>query len=73
MEFYCIPYWPAFRSVGVGGPIATGCIAVSVDVVLKVLLSALVARSALFWDIMQRIVAIPYRRFGLTCWSLPGA
>jgi hypothetical protein len=28
-----------------------------------------VERSALFWDITQRMLAIPYCRFGTTYWS----
>jgi len=71
VEFYYIPYCPAVRSVGVGVSIAGGCIALSVDVVFKMLLSLLVARSALFWDIMQRIVAIPYRaNLSVPSWRL---
>ena len=51
MELCCIPYCPAVPSAGVGGPIAEGYIALFVDVVVKMLLSLLVERSAFFWDI----------------------
>jgi len=40
---------------------------------VKMLLSLLEEISAFFWDIAQRIVAIPYRLFGTTSGSHLGA